>query len=394
MADNFRLKLLARTGVKPPVSSRNPSAPANPPVNVEASASSVSPQSAQSELEQKIHAIVNELNQQLNQFKTLERTHSQQAGQLLKRLQQQNHDTSVLTNLVKALRSARKRLLSRITNPRWEVRHTYFMTAFEHSLGHKQAHVIDVGELLPGHLRIYAIAKHSVLTQKMLMSSLTKLKSEQQNQQQSLKFFTDELTETRERMKQVRLFPTLVFHTHGTWQARDLIDLSKRLMRFASSSSSESLSSMTTSDPTIPVSDEDVTFEQLEQGLAKLRQELGQQTPSSQLPAMQSTQLRLRYLSSLNVNVTSTASVETNRSAGSSISLIDLLVPRNSRSRAMTANESAPTLLSSIPSPQLLNSSSVSATESDTDHSDSEAEGPGFDQPKLPDLEDLDESLD
>jgi len=103
-----------------------------------------------------------------------------------------------------------------------------------------------------------------------------------------------------------------------------------------------------------------------------------------------SSQLRLRYLSLLNVAASVTAVETTQTTAGDSpamqATLIDRLVPRRSKQPESSR------LLMSIPTPQLQqprSSSAESVTESDTDHSDSEAESSMMQQPQFQ-LSDLD----
>jgi hypothetical protein len=47
----------------------------------------------------------------------------------------------------------------------------------EHALGHTQPHVMDVGEMLPGHLRLFASARRTVLLQKAMSFSLTRARN-------------------------------------------------------------------------------------------------------------------------------------------------------------------------------------------------------------------------
>lgn len=96
---------------------------------------------------------------QHSHLKRKERLVLAQAGQLLKALKDEEGRVNVLSTIVHRLHKQRKQQLTRITEPSWAVPHHYHMTAVEHAMGHTQPHVLDVGSMIRGHLRLFAMGK-------------------------------------------------------------------------------------------------------------------------------------------------------------------------------------------------------------------------------------------
>ena len=82
---------------------------------------------------------------------------------------------------MKEIRGVRKEMLSNINDPRWEISHHYYLTCIEHSWGHIQPHILDVGEMIPGHLKTYAIANWSTLYQKSMLHEIQRAKNQKIN---------------------------------------------------------------------------------------------------------------------------------------------------------------------------------------------------------------------
>lgn len=140
----------------------------------------------------------------LRQLQQQERQYSAQAGQTLRALQGEESVINALSHALKDTKNQRRELLGKMSAPRWEVRHHYHMTVFEHSLGHKQPHVMDVAEMLPGHLRIFAISKTGALTKRAFSYTLNKAKSERQMAAENIKQLYAQLQATRNDIKQLQ----------------------------------------------------------------------------------------------------------------------------------------------------------------------------------------------
>jgi len=134
-----------------------------------------------------------------------ERQLAQICGSAVKMLQAEERDGTVLSNTIQRVRQTRKYLLQRIQNPRWEVPHHYHTTALEHSLGRRQPNVMEVGEMITGHLALYALARSTTLSQKMLIFALNKAKKKRAELTEPVRETYRQLCATREEIKQVRL---------------------------------------------------------------------------------------------------------------------------------------------------------------------------------------------
>jgi hypothetical protein len=148
------------------------------------------------EMYEKTYMKLSKLRQQEQQF-------SFQAGQLLQALQHQEKLAGTYSGTVKSTRMMRRKLLADIKNPKWEVAHHYHMTCIEHAMGHEQPHVMDVGEMIPGHLRIFACAKRGVLYQQGLMYALTRTKKEKKDVSMQMDEVYRQLTGSRAEIKQL-----------------------------------------------------------------------------------------------------------------------------------------------------------------------------------------------
>lgn len=99
------------------------------------------------------------------------------SGQLLKSLRSEESRVKTLSTTVQRITQQRKAELGKIQEPGWAIPHHYHMTSMEHSLGHTQPHVLDVGSMIRGHLRLYAIANSTVRFQKNASHVLGKAKT-------------------------------------------------------------------------------------------------------------------------------------------------------------------------------------------------------------------------
>jgi len=108
-----------------------------------------------------------------------------------------------ISETIRKVRHVRKKLLARIVSPRWEIPHHYHMTCCEHILGHTQPHVMDVGEMLPGHLRLFSHARRTTLFTKALIYSLARAKAERKNASEKIKEVYRELRRTRGELKEI-----------------------------------------------------------------------------------------------------------------------------------------------------------------------------------------------
>lgn len=69
---------------------------------------------------------------------------------------------------------------------------------------HRQPHVLDVAELLPGHLRIFSLARGSSLYKRALMYYSSKSKSDRNSVSESIQESYKRLREVRKEMKEIQ----------------------------------------------------------------------------------------------------------------------------------------------------------------------------------------------
>jgi len=132
-----------------------------------------------------------------------ERVFSKQAGQLLNALRREEAAATKVSATIRRIRQVRKQLLGRITTPRWEIPHHYHMTCSEHILGRPQAHIMDVGEMIPGHLRLYCYARQNILLTKSLIFALGKAKEARKIASEQIKDVYRQLRSTRAECKEI-----------------------------------------------------------------------------------------------------------------------------------------------------------------------------------------------
>jgi len=146
--------------------------------------------------------VMEKLMDKRSVLKKKERILSSQAGQLLKGLKTEEVRVNKLSTVVTRIHKQRKHELSKISEPSWAVPHHYHMTAIEHSSGHSQPHVMDVGSMIRGHLRIYAMANSTVRFQRNATHVLGKAKSSRLRVSEQIKKVYRELRSTRAYIKE------------------------------------------------------------------------------------------------------------------------------------------------------------------------------------------------
>lgn len=138
-----------------------------------------------------------------SRLKKKEKMLSAQAGQLLRALKAEEMRVNKLSGTIHKLNKQRKQELGRITDPAWAVPHHYHMTATEHCMGHAQPHVLDVGGMIRGHLRIFAMANAGVRFQKNANHVLNKAKQARVKVSEQIKKVYRQLRIARGDIKEV-----------------------------------------------------------------------------------------------------------------------------------------------------------------------------------------------
>jgi hypothetical protein len=136
-------------------------------------------------------------------LKRRERELSAHSGQLLKALKTEEFRVNKLTSTITKMQRQRKQMLSRISEPAWAVPHHYHMTAIEHAMGHTQPHVLDVGGMIRGHLRIFAMSNATIRFVKNANHVLSKAKSGRSKVSEQIKKVYRQLRVVRKEIKEV-----------------------------------------------------------------------------------------------------------------------------------------------------------------------------------------------
>lgn len=216
-------------------------------------------------------------------LRSTERTLSSQSGQLLKALQSEESMVNMLNTTLKRIRHEHKKLLGRISAPRWEVKSHYHMTSIEHSLGHHQPHVMDVAEMLPGHLRLYALARHHALIKRSFTSSTARAKTERNAAAEQIKEGYRQLKETRAEIKELtKLLEFMNGKTHLLNSPEDRLKLESMIRKHR-----KQLASLSTT----------ASAQQAVKGIGAPRSMLSNSLASP----TNASAIRMRYLKSLNL---------------------------------------------------------------------------------------------
>lgn len=177
-----------------------------------------------------VHEVYRQTSERYANLQKVERDLSAQAGQLLSALQREEAIANKLSVCVRKNKHIRKKLLARIANPRWEIRHHYHMTCLEHALGRTQPHVLEVGEMVPGHLLLFSYARRSTLYQKALIFSFTRAKNARNAFSEKIRKVYQKLRTTRGDLKELdSLLQTIKRKGHLMQNPQELHYNTKRL---------------------------------------------------------------------------------------------------------------------------------------------------------------------
>ncbi|GAB5359586.1 hypothetical protein AAMO2058_000556200 [Amorphochlora amoebiformis] len=92
------------------------------------------------------------------QLRRQERTLSIQANQHMKQMRAMETQIKAIHDYLTRSKEMHGKMLGAITQPSWAVAHHYHMTSIEHTMGHTQPHILEVGDMIRGHHHIYAMA--------------------------------------------------------------------------------------------------------------------------------------------------------------------------------------------------------------------------------------------
>jgi len=117
------------------------------------------------ETKEKRDGVLEELKQMIEKYTQLhtqlrrqERTLSIQANQHMKGIRAMETQLKAIHDYLTRCKDMHAKMLSSITQPSWAISHHYHMTSIEHTMGHTQPHILEVGDMIRGHLHIYAMS--------------------------------------------------------------------------------------------------------------------------------------------------------------------------------------------------------------------------------------------
>uniref|UniRef100_A0A6U2YV99 Uncharacterized protein n=2 Tax=Lotharella globosa TaxID=91324 RepID=A0A6U2YV99_9EUKA len=105
-----------------------------------------------------LKVIITKYTQLHSQLRRQERTLQIQANQHMKSMRAMEAQIKAIHDYLTRCKEMHGKMLGSITAPSWAISHHYHMTAIEHTMGHTQPHILEVGDMIRGHLHIYAMA--------------------------------------------------------------------------------------------------------------------------------------------------------------------------------------------------------------------------------------------
>eukprot|EP00471_Norrisiella_sphaerica_P005165 CAMPEP_0184490104 /NCGR_PEP_ID=MMETSP0113_2-20130426/17173_1 /TAXON_ID=91329 /ORGANISM="Norrisiella sphaerica, Strain BC52" /LENGTH=404 /DNA_ID=CAMNT_0026873861 /DNA_START=129 /DNA_END=1343 /DNA_ORIENTATION=+ len=102
--------------------------------------------------------MIDRYTQLHTQLRRQERTLQIQANQHMKSMRAMEAQIKSIHDYLTRCKEMHAKMLTSITQPSWAISHHYHMTSIEHTMGHTQPHILEVGDMIRGHLHIYAMA--------------------------------------------------------------------------------------------------------------------------------------------------------------------------------------------------------------------------------------------
>mmetsp|Transcript_11062 Transcript_11062/g.27178 ORF Transcript_11062/g.27178 Transcript_11062/m.27178 type:complete len:316 (-) Transcript_11062:176-1123(-) len=121
------------------------------------------------------------------QLRRQERTLSIQANQHMKSMRAMEAQIKAIHDYLTRCKEMHARMLASITAPSWAVSHHYHMTSIEHTMGHSQPHILEVGDMIRGHLHIYAMANCTTQYRKQAELHYRKANADRANSAEKMK---------------------------------------------------------------------------------------------------------------------------------------------------------------------------------------------------------------
>lgn len=113
-----------------------------------------------------------------SQLRRSERTLSIKANQRIKSMRATESQIKSIQDYLTRCKEMHSKMLGGITAPSWAVAHHYHMTSIEHTMGHTQPHVLEVGDMIRGHIHLYAMANCTTQYRKQAEIHLRKANSD------------------------------------------------------------------------------------------------------------------------------------------------------------------------------------------------------------------------
>mmetsp|Transcript_10038 Transcript_10038/g.18258 ORF Transcript_10038/g.18258 Transcript_10038/m.18258 type:complete len:388 (+) Transcript_10038:162-1325(+) len=141
--------------------------------------------------------IIQKYTQLHTQLRRQERTLSIQANQHMKGMRALETQTKAIHDYLTRCKEMHGRMLTSITAPSWAVSHHYHMTSIEHTMGHTQPHILEVGDMIRGHLHIYAMANCTTQYRKQAELHLRKANADRAKAAEKVKHVYAKLRKVR-----------------------------------------------------------------------------------------------------------------------------------------------------------------------------------------------------
>mmetsp|Transcript_13879 Transcript_13879/g.19268 ORF Transcript_13879/g.19268 Transcript_13879/m.19268 type:complete len:410 (+) Transcript_13879:130-1359(+) len=156
------------------------------------------------ETKQKRDGVLKELKQMIEKYTQLhtrlrrqERTLSIKANQHMKGMRAMETQIKAIHDYLTRCKDMHAKMLSSITQPSWAISHHYHMTSIEHTMGHTQPHILEVGDMIRGHLHIYAMANCTTQYRKQAELHLRKANADRVKAAEKVKLVYAKLRKVR-----------------------------------------------------------------------------------------------------------------------------------------------------------------------------------------------------
>ncbi|ETO09037.1 PHD zinc finger-containing protein [Reticulomyxa filosa] len=140
----------------------------------------------------------------MGELRKKQRALSSYAQQLARQGTVRNESLKQYVEVLRSIENERSTMLAQVENPTWEVTHHFHMLSFEHFRGNKQAHLLEIAEVLPGRLWISAMANDANRRHEELLVRAAQTDKEREILKTKLQVVSTQRHATQEHLKDLK----------------------------------------------------------------------------------------------------------------------------------------------------------------------------------------------